>query len=467
MQVISIDIMLERFINYINSKRLFSPLDTLVVAVSGGVDSVVLVNLFRQTNFRFVIAHMNFNLREKDSERDELFVRNLAGEAGVPVFVKNVNTIEYATTNKLSIQETARVLRYEWFELLRQEQVKESLVASDGGSALIVTAHHLDDSVETMMMNFFRGTGITGLRGILPVQGKIVRPLLCFTKDEIVSYAKSRELNWVEDVSNQQDKYTRNYFRNNVIPMIRKTYPQVNQNLYNNLARFNDAFILYRETVDKNIKKLVVVVGSELHIPVLKLKKMPAKETILFEIIQNYGFTASQVPQVISLMDGETGKQVLSEKFRVIKNRNWLIIAPVQQEDTGYVVIEPEDDMVSFEKGTLKIRRQFKNTIRFRSDRPDIPEQSSPAIAMLDAKKIQFPLLLRRWKNGDYFYPLGMKKKKKIGRFLIDTKLSKTEKESLWVIESDKKIIWLVGIRIDDRFKITESTTEVISVTGN
>ncbi|HTF29887.1 MAG TPA: tRNA lysidine(34) synthetase TilS, partial [Flavitalea sp.] len=358
MPVISINMMLERFINYINSRRLFSPLDTLVVAVSGGIDSVVLVNLFRQTSFRFVIAHMNFNLREKDSERDELFVRNLAREAGAPVFVKNVDTVGYATANKLSIQETARVLRYEWFELLRQDLVKESSVASDGGSALIVTAHHLDDSVETMMMNFFRGTGITGLRGILPVQGKIVRPLLCFTKEEIVSYAKSRELTWVEDVSNQQDKYTRNYFRNNVIPMIQRTYPQVNQNLYNNLARFNDAFILYRESIDKNIRKLVVVEGSELHIPVLKLRKMPAKETILFEIIQNYGFTASQVPQVMSLMDGETGKQVLSDKFRVIKNRNWLIIAPVQQEDTGYVVIEPEDDKVTFEKGVLKIRRQ-------------------------------------------------------------------------------------------------------------
>ena len=228
---------------------------------------------------------------------------------------------------------------------------------SGKGKYLVVTAHHLDDSVETMLMNLFRGTGITGLRGILPKQENLVRPLLCFTKNEIVDYANSIGLEWVEDSSNQLDKYTRNYFRNQLIPMLQKIYPQVDENLYQNLHRFQDAAVLYRESVDKKIRKLVEARGNEFHIPILKLVKIPAYKTILFEILHQYGFTAHQLSQVLHLLHSETGKQVLSDQYRAIKNRNWLIIAPAEQQHSSYVLIEENDLSVPYEKGYLKLTR--------------------------------------------------------------------------------------------------------------
>jgi tRNA(Ile)-lysidine synthase len=456
--------LLNRFVQYVQDNKLFTKDDLLVLAVSGGVDSVVLVELCKKAGYRFVIAHVNFNLREKESERDEQFVRELAAGADVPVFVKNFNTAEYASLNNLSIQVAARVLRYEWFEVLRKELAVNTIANVVKGACIIVTAHHLDDSVETMLMNLFRGTGLNGLRGIMPKQEYLLRPLLSFTKNEIVEYANSFELSWVEDSSNQLDKYTRNYFRNQLIPMLRKIYPQVDENLYQNLHRFQDAAMLYREAVEKKIKKLVEARGNEMHIPVLKLIRMPAYQTILFEILHQYGFTSHQLSQVIQLIHSETGKQVLSDRYRVIKNRNWLIIAPAAQQHSSYVVIGDDDPLVGYEKGNLKLAKSSADEVRFRADKPLIPVASQPSIAYLDAKKITFPLLLRRWKAGDYFYPLGMKKKKKVARFLIDSKLSKTEKESVWIIESNKKILWVVGSRIDDRFRITENTKEIITI---
>jgi tRNA(Ile)-lysidine synthase len=456
--------MLNRFVQYVQENKLFTKDDFLILAVSGGVDSTVLVDLCKTAGFQCIVAHVNFNLRKEESERDEIFVTQLATGANVGVLIKDVNTTEYASLNNLSIQVAARILRYEWFESLRQAYTANNKDGKVKGKYLVVTAHHMDDSVETMLMNLFRGTGITGLRGIMPKHENLVRPLLCFTKNEIVDYANSEGLLWVEDSSNQLDKYTRNYFRNQLIPMLRKIYPQVDENLYHNLHRFQDAAVLYRESVDKMIRKLVEARGNEIHIPVLKLVKMPAYETILFEILQQYGFTSHQLSQVVHLLQSETGKQVLSERYRVIKNRNWLIIAPAAQEHSSYVVIGEDDTLVAFENGNLKVTKGPMAEVQFRKDKPFIPAASQPSIAYIDAKKITYPLLLRRWKTGDYFYPLGMKKKKKVSRFLIDSKMSKTDKESVWIIESGKKLMWVVGSRIDDRFKITENTRDVIMI---
>jgi tRNA(Ile)-lysidine synthase len=437
--------LLTRFMHNIVEKKLFMPSDRLLIAVSGGVDSVVLCDLCRNAGFDFEIAHANFQLRGQDSVLDECFVKGLADCYHVKFHVKKFNTIGYAESNKVSVQAAARELRYGWFnELL-----------SDDGLRYLLTAHHADDNIETVLMNFFRGTGIAGLKGMVARHDTIVRPLLFASKKELLDYAKERKLSWREDASNASDKYSRNYFRNAIIPMVYKVYPEVETNLANNITRFAEAAELYHQAVDLNKKKLLEFRDGEVHIPILKLKKMSPLHTLLFEIIKDYGFTSHQVNEVIHLSDGAQASYVQSPTHRIIRNRNWLIIAPNNTGNPLHVVIREGERQVGFTGGTLKIENITGN-INFSND---------THLAQLDMRHIKFPLLLRRWKAGDYFYPLGMRKKKKISRFLIDNKLSKTDKEKLYVLESDKKICWVVGMRIDERFKITASTNKVLKLT--
>jgi tRNA(Ile)-lysidine synthase len=306
-----------------------------------------------------------------------------------------------------------------------------------------------------MLMNFFKGTGIAGLRGILPKQGKIVRPLLFAKKEELLAFAKENNLYWVQDSSNESDKYSRNYFRHHLIPLLQNIYPDAENNLAHNLQRFRDIELLYQQSVDQHKKKLIEQKGNEFHIPVLKLKKSAPLHSIVFEIIKDFGFHAAQVNEVISLLDSETGKYVASSSHRVIKNRNWLIIAPVATAEANTILIEEQDKLVKFAAGSLQLDG---------FGTPDSPLPTHYSVAVLDLKEIKFPLILRPWKNGDYFYPLGMKKKKKLSRFLIDQKLSKTDKEKVWVLEMNKKITWVIGHRIDDRFKITDKTKQVLKI---
>ncbi|RYF95675.1 MAG: tRNA lysidine(34) synthetase TilS, partial [Chitinophagaceae bacterium] len=338
--------MINRLKENVHESNLFSRDDLLILAVSGGADSVVMSDIIHKAGYTFVIAHMNFNLRAAESKRDEDFVRSLAAGYNVEVFVENVEAAPFASSNNLSIQEAARNLRYAWFEKLRQQFVERQRSQNHHADVKIITAHHKDDSVETMMMHLFRGTGIAGLRGIPSVNGKIVRPMLVFTKDEIRDYALQNQLRWVEDSSNQLDKYTRNYFRNQFIPLLKNIYPNVEQNLYSNLQRFTDIDKLYRVTVDQKLKKLQQIHEDEIHIPVRKLKKEPAWGTLLFELLYPLGFSAGQVEQVILLEQAATGKQVIGDHYRVFRNREWLIIAPVEQLNAGYHIIENTDQLV-------------------------------------------------------------------------------------------------------------------------
>lgn len=437
--------LLSRFVHNIVEKKLFALSDRLLIAVSGGVDSVVLCDLCRNAGFDFEMAHANFQLRGEDSQLDECFVKGLADHYRVPFHVKRFDTAAYAERNKVSVQVAARELRYEWFnELLTK------------GGKYLLTAHHADDNIETVLMNFFRGTGITGLRGMLAKHDNIVRPLLFASKKELLEYAKEKKLSWREDVSNASDKYSRNYFRNAIIPMVYKIYPEVEANLAHNISRFAEAEELYTQAVVLYKQKLLEFRNGEVHIPILKLKKVSPLHTILFEVIKDYGFTSHQVNDVLNLCDGGQGSYVQSHSHRVIKNRKWLIIAPNNNESGINIVIEENDREVNYSAGTLKLTTAVPDNINFSND---------AQITELDHRRIKFPLLLRKWKAGDYFYPLGMKKKKKVSRFLIDHKLSKTEKEKLYVIESDKKICWVVGMRIDERFKITASTKKVLKLT--
>ncbi len=442
----------------------------LLLAVSGGVDSVVLVDLVQRSGFNFHMAHCNFQLRGSESERDENFVRSLGTKYEQEISVKRFDTKQYAADNKISIQEAARDLRYAWFKEIvdRWEMADDSrkeeketgtiirhLSSNNSPHNFIATAHHADDNIETLLMHFFRGTGIQGLMGIQPElkERRLIRPLLCFRKSELLEYAAANKLEFVEDSSNASDKYTRNFFRNQLLPQIKEVFPKVEENLLHNIERLQEVSALYRQSVEQHVKKLVEQKGNEIHIPVIKWKRTNPLHTITWELIKPYHFHAAQTEEVIKLLDAENGSYQSSATHRIIKNRNWMIISPVATETAQHIVIGPDDKEVLFENGMLAVSHE--------------PAAISFALteAFLDANEIGFPLLLRKYKTGDYFYPLGMQKKKKVSKFLIDLKLSRTDKEKVWVIESDKKILWVVGYRIDNRFKVNDQTKNILHIT--
>ena len=445
----------EKFKNTVIKNNLFSAKDKLLIAVSGGVDSVVLCELCKQAGYDFSIAHCNFKLREEESERDEQFVRELGKKYGAEVLVQQFDTTEFAAENKLSTQESARELRYNWFAELVGSQ--ESGVKT---RKLLLTAHHADDNNETVLMNFFRGTGLHGLTGIPVSINYIRRPLLSFSKEELVAFVKENKLKFVEDSSNQSSKYTRNFFRNEIIPAISKVYPQGKENLQDNIKRFAAIEKLYQFSVSELKKKLCRFKGNEIHIPVKQLMGYD-NTALIYEIISAYGFNEKQVDEVIKLAASDSGKYIQSPEgnYRIIKHRHWFIISPVTATESANIIIEQNDKCINFSLGKLSI--ETTSNLSFGKLRT----QTSNEAVSLDAKDIQFPLLLRKWKTGDYFYPLGMKKKKKLNRFLIDQKLSLSDKENVWVIESDQRIIWVVGYRIDERFKVTDKTKTVFSAT--
>ncbi len=416
----------------------------MLLAVSGGVDSVVLCELCHQAGFSFDLAHCNFNLRGEESERDEAFVRSLGLRYGATVHVKKFETSLFADEQKLSIQEAARELRYAWFRELRKS----------GEYSFIVLAHHADDNLETLLMNFFRGSGLQGLTGIPSKTDELLRPLINTRKKDILDFAKQQQLSWVEDISNKSVKYTRNYFRNELIPSIKKVFPQAEENLLDTISRMKKINGFYQQSVSKALDAICEKKGNEIRIPVRKLKKLDYP-VLIYELIRPFGFGEKQVEEVIRLMDSESGRYIENSRYQIIRHGLWLIIAPVT-EIADLIVIDEGKDQVNFPGGSLEIKKPVDHSLSI---------QTSEWIAQLDARDIEFPLVLRRWKAGDYFYPLGMRKKKKLSRFFIDQKLPKNQKENTWVLESNKRIIWVVGMRIDDRFKITGSTSKVLLLT--
>ena len=449
--------LLQRFQEFIQQQKLFQSKDKLLLAVSGGVDSVVLCELCKRSGFDFVIAHCNFQLRGEESVRDEQFVESLGLKYNVDVKVKKFDTEQYALKNRMGIQEAARELRYGWFDEMMVENPKSVPKLRDRNPNVVVTAHHADDNVETVLMNFCRGTGLNGLTGIPLSLGSVRRPLLPFWKDELSEFAKDNNLAFVEDSSNQSSKYTRNLFRNEIIPLIAKAYPQVKANMLDNTDRFREINNLYRAMTGDIKKKLCRHENNELHIPIKQLMLYNSR-ALIFEIICDFGFTEKQIDEVIKLAESASGKFIQSPQnsYRIIKFRNWFIISSHNSQSAEIFVIE--EQMKRLETGDLKVK------IENRSHTPDFQIPTSNSIACLDAGEIIFPLVLRKWRPGDYFYPMGMRKKKKLARFFIDQKLSKTEKENAWVLEMDKKIIWVVGMRIDDRFKITDQTKNILKV---
>ncbi|WP_343669983.1 tRNA lysidine(34) synthetase TilS [Chitinophaga sp.] len=435
--------LINRFKAYIVAEKLYRPGDKVLLAVSGGVDSVVMAHLYKQAGIDCAIAHCNFQLRGAESIRDETFVTALAHELGLPLYTTRFDTEAYASEKRVSIQVAARELRYAWLEETRQQQ----------GYTFLATAHHMQDNVETVLMNFSKGTGIAGLHGILPRQQHLIRPLLFAQKEDLVALAAVNGWGFVEDSSNLTVKYTRNFFRHKVIPVIQETYPAAVPQMAASIDRFREAEQLYTEAVLKHKKRLLFEQGESFKVPVLKLQKATPLQTLAWEIFKDFGCSPAQLPQVIDLLQSEPGRLVETSTHRIIRDRVWLLITPLEAPEAPLIVIEKETAVVPVKGGTLKLK--IRN-----SEGATIP--TSPLMACLDMDTLQFPLLMRRWKQGDYFYPLGMRKKKKLSRFFIDQKLSLIQKENMWVLESAKRIVWIIGMRIDDRCKITPHTSNML-----
>ena len=436
-----------RFKLHVEENKFFNNTDRLFLAISGGLDSVVLAHLLKKMNCRFTLLHCNFQLRGEESERDQQFVMTLSNAMGVECKCVSFETEEYTKKWKKGVQETARKLRYDWFDKVITEEKQE------GSNAFILTAHHADDQIETIAFHFLRGTGIAGLQGMKPKDGKIIRPLLLFTRKEINEYALQHNIKWVEDSSNQDSDYTRNLFRNKVFPIIEDIIPSFRQNIINNSKRFADVELLYQQRLGQIRKKLIERRDDGFAIAVNKLKNCQPLDTVIHELFAEFGFHPTQVEEIKKMLSAHTGAHIQSETFRVLKNRNWLLIDPVHNVSSGVFVIERNDSTLPLENQRMEF--SFKEGQHI---------LDNPLVACIDADSIEFPLVLRPWKKGDYFYPLGMKKKKKISRFMIDIKLSILEKERQYVLESNKKIIWLVGKRLDDRCKISASTRKTFFV---
>ncbi|MBZ5856440.1 tRNA lysidine(34) synthetase TilS [Flavihumibacter profundi] len=441
------------FKDYIRNNKLFTGSNRLLVGVSGGLDSVVLCHLLKESGFYFEIAHVNFQLRGAESDRDEQFTIALAGKLNVPVHTAHLNAANYAHQHKVSVQVAARELRYDWFSGLIKDRK-----ASGNPLDCILTAHHANDNAETILMNVFRGTGLSGLRGILPARDLIRRPLLFANRNDLLQYARQNNITWVEDSSNALDKYSRNYIRLNIIPQIEEAYPSLVKTLNESAGHLREMELFYDQAMQQCLHKIVVLKGQEQQVPVARWRKLPGAPAVLYAWLKPFGFSPAQMPEVAALAKSESGHFIDSATHRVLINRAWFVLTQKSHKDATTVLLPDEKGDIHFGGGHL----HWKTVTNKQQPIPTDPE-----IAWVDASKIAYPLLLRPWKPGDYFYPLGMPKKKKVARFLIDIKLPRHLKEKVWVLESDRKVVWVIGHRIDDRFRIKPSTSSLLCLHFN
>jgi len=430
---------------------LFLPGERILLAVSGGMDSVAMARLFHQAGFSFGIAHVNFSLRGEESDREEHFVRSLAQGYGVPFFSVRFDTAAYAKENGLSIQMAARELRYRWFLAIRQ----------DNGYQYVATAHHLDDQAETFLINLARGTGLAGLHGIFPKKGDLIRPMLFTDRPRIARFIRENSIAYMEDSSNEEIKYQRNRIRHRVIPEMEKLNPRFRQELGETINRIREAGTIYRKAVEAERARLVrQEEKGELRIPIGELLALQPLNTWVYELLQPYGFTPGTVANILLAAGNEPGKYFHSTSHRLLVDREELIIVPsamVTGQDDGW---ELGFDILT---GRGAIHEPLELAWDILDEAPERPDPS-PLVAMLDADKLEFPLRIRRWRPGDAFYPLGMKKPKKLSDFFIDIKLSRLEKEQAFLLCSGDQIAWVIGHRIDDRFRMTFSTKRVLAL---
>jgi tRNA(Ile)-lysidine synthase len=440
--------MLQKFHQYINRCNLIAEGGRLILALSGGIDSMVLADLLLKTKTNFVVAHCNFHLRGEESNGDEQFVREFAERNGLRLFVKHFETETYATEKGISIEMAARDLRYAWFEELRQQL----------GYDKIVVAHHADDQAETFFINLLRGAGLRGLKGMQPQNGFIIRPMLWASREQIHHYAGENQIQWREDHTNAETVYLRNKIRNQLLPVFDELHPEARQGLYKSLEHLASENELYRELLNEKLSQMVELDGEIQKIPYSAINKPPTSNLLpqtsfqlLFEWLRQYGFNTDQCHFIYEAMGTGIGNKYYSPTHQLVIGRDELQLSEIKPV--------AKEEILQIQAGEAEITSPIHLRFTKYGKTSSFIIDKSPEVALLDAEKIQFPLSLRHWQHGDRFRPLGMKGSKLLSDFFVDQKFTDAQKDQvLLLVSAENEILWIVGYRIDDRFKVTSET---------
>lgn len=433
--------MKEQIQQYIIQHQLLSGEKPVVVGISGGADSVALLHILVSLGYKCIAAHCNFNLRGDESFRDEQFTIDFTQRLQVPLCKISFETNKYAQENRLSVEMAARELRYRWFE--------ELLNTYDADA--VAVAHHRDDSVETLLINLTRGSGLTGLTGIKPKNGNVVRPLLCVSREDIYAYIENNGLEYVTDSSNSSDIYTRNFIRLKVIPLLEEINPSVKASLARTANHLYDASLIYNHSIEEARK----VITQNNRLSISALLSFPAPATILYEMLKPYGFSRTVCESIFTVLEKDSGKIFYSSTHRLLKDRSDLLIDVLSGEDNRAYLINLEDDNVDLPVELKPEIVVIKEDYQIEKDRK---------FAYFDFDKLSFPLVLRHWQEGDWFVPFGMKGKKKISDYFSDKKFSLFDKEKTWLLCSGQDVIWIVGERTDNRYRIEKTTKRVLKL---
>jgi len=432
----------KRFVDFIEQNKLFDANIKVLAAVSGGMDSVLMAHLLHAAGFKFGIAHCNFMLRGPEADADQDFTRQLAAQLGVSFHTIHFDTQQYAVNHKVSIQMAARHLRYQWF----------NEVCQSAGYKAIALAHHQNDTIETILLNLTRGTGIAGLHGILPKNGPLVRPLLFLSRQEIQEIIETEKIAFVEDSSNISVKYARNKIRHKVVPLLKELNPNLEATFESNLKHFRDLEILLNEKVEALQSEILVYQEDEVHISIEAVKKLSPKRLLLFKLLQPFGFIDTVVDDLLTALDKHAGRIFESTTFTLVVDRGKLIISPKGVISNEQVLINEGDHIVHYKNYRLTV---------LHDDSPLIIKDN-PLATSVDADKLSYPLTIRAWHQGDQFYPLGMKTRQKLSDFFIHHKVPLHKKNGIPVlVNANGEIIWLGGYRPDERYKVDNNTKKV------